>query len=532
MDNDRLTMERVEKARAEVIFDHTFYGVAISHVEPVISQRVPTAATNGKTHYWNPAFVATLDQDELVTVQLHESEHDVRRHHSRRNDRDPEEWNVCTDFAINIDLLDQGRKLPKGAYVDPKYRGWSAEDIYRARELDRAAEEKRRQQQQQPQAGDDEEEDDADAASGAGDDDTDDASDERDEDGQPGGGSDAGDEEPGDDAGEEGDGGNGDADEGDGSNGAGEDQNERSKLSGSGAGDGDADEGDSQAEAAGEPAGASNGAGEGEGSAAGGNASHGASAGDGDAENGAPIPGSADPGGMGAVLDAADTAADLAEADSSWERVLRQAASLAAKRGDAPGHVRREIERADHPPQNWRDTLRDWFDQGATTTESWSRPNRRFIGGGLYLPGRRRDGINRAVFLIDTSGSMDAVALACIAVETQAALDEAIIDEVIVVYGDVRVTRVDTYRTGEEIEFDPLGGGGTVLAPLFDYVRTDIEDPSLIVAFTDGFIDNVEAAHGAPPCPVLWAFTGYPDVVRDKIASTPWGAPAIDVGSH
>src|SRR5262245_39854670 len=95
MDNhEQKTLDRVLKARTEIILDHTFYGVAVSNVDPIVSSLVPTAATNGKQHFWNPDYVAKLDQDELVTVQQHESEHDVPRHHSRRGERDPKEWNI------------------------------------------------------------------------------------------------------------------------------------------------------------------------------------------------------------------------------------------------------------------------------------------------------------------------------------------------------------------------------------------------------------------------------------------------------
>ena len=81
-----------------------------------------------------------------------------------------------------------------------------------------------------------------------------------------------------------------------------------------------------------------------------------------------------------------------------------------------------------------------------------------------------KDGINRAVVLIDTSGSVTYYpgALEAIKAETQAALDEGFIDELVVVYGDTRVTRVDTYRSGDEIEFDPRGGGGTIMGSGFD----------------------------------------------------------------
>jgi len=500
-DTDRLAAERILKARVELVTAHTFYGVLVSNVAPKPSRAFPTMATDGKTHFYNPDFIATLTQNELLGVQRHESEHDARRHHSRRGARDPKEWNIATDYAINIDLVDEGVTLPKGALVDPQYRGWSAEDIYRARELDRA------KQQQQQQQGDGEDDDDDQPSNGGADEEQDDA-----------GNDDAGDQQDeGDEAGKES--GNSPGDEG------GDEAGEADGQGGEEEGDTDGDEaGGNAGEAAGEPSEEP-----GKGSGTGGESSPEAAGEPGEA--GEPGGTSGDPGGCGEVLDAADEPAGLSDADSTWERVLRQAASLAAKRGNAPGHVTREIERADKPPQDWRETLRAYFDQGAVSRETWSRPNRRFAGGGLYLPGREREGINRIVFLIDTSGSMDDIALGCIETETRAALDEGIIDEAVVVYGDTRVTKVDTYRNGDEIEFDPRGGGGTVLKPLFDYVRDEIEDPTLIVCFTDGYIDDV-AADGEPPCDVLWAYTGYPDAVRSMIETAPWGAPAIDVGSH
>jgi predicted metal-dependent peptidase len=492
--------ERVAKARAELILSQTFYGVLVSQVEPVASNQFPTMATNGKQHFFNPGFIAELTQNELLGVQAHETEHDARRHHTRREGRDPVEWNIATDYAINIDLIDAGFTLPKGALVDEKYRGMSAEDIYRIRELDR------QKQQPQPEQGDGEADEDKDADEG-----NDDAGEPKGDDDSSEAGDDAGDEagdQPGDDAdGDEGTGSGEGQDEGDGDQGKGE---------GSGSGDEASDDGK------GSGAGDAEGEGQGEGPGGAGN-----EAGDG-AEGSQPSSG--DPGRCGEVLDGAEGAAELADVDAKWERVLRQAAMLAAKRGDAPGHVSREIERADHPPQDWRETLRAFFDGGAQTTETWSRPNRRLIGGGLYLPGREREGINRAAILVDTSGSMDDVALAAIGVEVQAALDENVIDELVVIYGDTRVTRVDTYRAGDEVEFDPKGGGGTVLQPLFDHVANEV-DASLIVCFTDGFID-VNSGSPEPSCPVLFAFTGYPQQVRDHIANAPWGAAAIDVGSH
>src|SRR5262249_59321476 len=92
--------------------------------------------------------------------------------------------------------------------------------------------------------------------------------------------------------------------------------------------------------------------------------------------------------------------------------------------GQLPGNITRESECENNATQDWSEVLRAWFDQGALRTETWDRPNRRFIGGGLFLPGSQRDGVNKAAFLIDTSGSVfcDSVALQCVRNEAQAAL--------------------------------------------------------------------------------------------------------------
>ena len=128
----KIAAERIAKARAELILSRHVLWRARRSSHPDRRISIPTMATNGKQHFCNPAFIATLSQENLLAVQAHESEHDARRHHTRRGGRDPVKWNEATDYGINIDLVDAGFKLPEGALIDPKYRGMSAEDIYRS----------------------------------------------------------------------------------------------------------------------------------------------------------------------------------------------------------------------------------------------------------------------------------------------------------------------------------------------------------------------------------------------------------------
>jgi predicted metal-dependent peptidase len=516
INRDELTVkaiERIAKARAEIVLTNTFYGVALGQVEPKPSWQIPTMATDGKVHLFNPEFVNNLSFDETVFVQKHENEHDVRRHHTRRGNRDPLRWNKATDYAINVDLVDGGDKPPKKIFLDARFRGMSAEDIYRCLEVEEAEEKRKRQEAEEQEAADaPEESPDKGDDEGADEDKADDA------DGDDEGKADEGQPDESEEGDDDGDGDQGDT-PGQGSDAQGGDDGQPGEGTGEGAGE-------TKGEAEGDGTGEGSDGAEGD---AGGDGSGGGMPAEGEGRDPRSV---GDPGNCGEVLDASDDLGEIANEDARWQMVARQAAMLSAKRGGLPGHVAREIGRADSEPENWREVLRRFFDAGATTIETWNKPNRRFVSSGLYLPGTQRDGLNRVAILIDTSGSVCWYpgALEAIQREVKAALDEHIVNEAVVIYGDTRVTRVDEYHSGDDVEFDPRGGGGTVMRPLFDYVKTELDNVSLIVNFTDLEIESEAELGAAPDSPVLFAVVGHPINVKRYIAAgTPWNSPAIEI---
>jgi predicted metal-dependent peptidase len=177
--------------------------------------------------------------------------------------------------------------------------------------------------------------------------------------------------------------------------------------------------------------------------------------------------------------------------------------------------------------RDWRDELRELFDSGASFIQSWNRPNRRFAHSGLFIPGNKRDGINKVVFIVDTSGSMlwmEGV-MTKVANEVQAAVEAGIISEAIVVYADTRITQVDRYFNGDIVEFDPNGGGGTDMRPAFRWVEENEPDANAIVCLTDLELYD---GHGPEPVqPTIWA--AYNNPIKIKELTPPWGK-VIDVG--
>jgi len=121
---------KVSRAVTRLVVKHPFFGsiTLSSKVEP--DDTIPTMCTDGKSIWWSPEFVDTIDQEETVGVTAHEVLHIVFKHPLRRGSRDPELWNIACDFSINQILVDEGFKLPEGALIDPQYKGLSAEAIY------------------------------------------------------------------------------------------------------------------------------------------------------------------------------------------------------------------------------------------------------------------------------------------------------------------------------------------------------------------------------------------------------------------
>jgi len=91
---------------------------------------IQTMATDGVSLFYNPDFVETLNAATLAGTLAHEVMHPALHHHVRRSGRDPKQWNVACDFAINPLLVDAGLSLPDGVLIDNRFRGMSAEQIY------------------------------------------------------------------------------------------------------------------------------------------------------------------------------------------------------------------------------------------------------------------------------------------------------------------------------------------------------------------------------------------------------------------
>jgi predicted metal-dependent peptidase len=220
---------------------------------------------------------------------------------------------------------------------------------------------------------------------------------------------------------------------------------------------------------------------------------------------------SADPGGCGGVIDPTDgSPASTRQAESEWTVAVAQAGQAASGRGDLPARLGRTITAVVHSPADWRAVLRAFISIHARNDYSWYRPNRRYLGQGLYLPGLHSDELGDVVVAVDTSGSVGTRELGLFAAELSALL-AACDCRATILYHDRAVQKVHTWDPADgPLAFDPVGGGGTCHVCVFDWVDRSALDPACVVCLTD--LETRFPAR-APAVPVLWAQVGDAAVI-------------------
>lgn len=124
--------DRIRSATMGLLIRHEFFGIVALKLKRVMTDKIPTAATDGRSIMYNPAFVKNLSQAELTFLVAHEVYHCVFQHFLRRDKRNPMLWNLSGDYVINLLLCrDNIGKMIEGGCYDKKYAGYTTEQIYK-----------------------------------------------------------------------------------------------------------------------------------------------------------------------------------------------------------------------------------------------------------------------------------------------------------------------------------------------------------------------------------------------------------------
>jgi predicted metal-dependent peptidase len=107
-----------------------FYTSILFSLKQQFTEDMPTAATDGKNLLINPNFFWDLPTNQRIGLLAHEVLHVALDHMHRRENREPQLWNVAADYVINYALSNAGYSLPPGALIDSQYRDMSTVQVY------------------------------------------------------------------------------------------------------------------------------------------------------------------------------------------------------------------------------------------------------------------------------------------------------------------------------------------------------------------------------------------------------------------
>jgi predicted metal-dependent peptidase len=186
------------------------------------------------------------------------------------------------------------------------------------------------------------------------------------------------------------------------------------------------------------------------------------------------------------------------------DEAVRQGALAAGKLGNG---MSRDMVELLQPQVDWREVLRDFVQTTCQGNDysTWRRPNRRYIGAGVYMPSGISEQIGEIVVAIDTSGSIGARELGVFLAEIKSVADTVHPEAIRILYWDTSVCGDERY-VGAEVDnivqsTKPKGGGGTDVRCVPDYITDKQIKAQAVIVLTDGYLFG---GWGQWQHPVLW----------------------------
>jgi predicted metal-dependent peptidase len=215
---------------------------------------------------------------------------------------------------------------------------------------------------------------------------------------------------------------------------------------------------------------------------------------------------------------------EVKELEKEIDVAIRQGSIIAGKSG-ATGN--RLLDELMQPQVDWREVLREFIQTTCTGNDysTWKRPNRRYIGAGVYMPSGISEKVDELVIAVDTSGSIPDADLAVFLSEVQSICTTVKPDKVRLLYWGHEVVGDESYATHEldtlAQSTKPKGGGGTDVECVVEYMQQHQIKPQATIILTDGYLFG---DWGTWDCPTLWC-------VIDNKHATPDNGKVVHIDS-
>jgi predicted metal-dependent peptidase len=198
------------------------------------------------------------------------------------------------------------------------------------------------------------------------------------------------------------------------------------------------------------------------------------------------------------------------------DEAIRQGAMAAGKMG---GTGNRDLDELLQPQVDWREVLREFIQTTCAGNDysTYARPNRRLMSQGIIMPSGISEQVGELVIAIDTSGSIGQRELTAFLSEVKGVCDTVKPDKLRLLYWGSSVVGDEAYDMHDLDNLvkstKPMGGGGTNVNCVTQYMADESIRPQACIVLTDGYLYS---GWGSWTCPVLWAILDNKGAVPDE----------------
>lgn len=185
-------------------------------------------------------------------------------------------------------------------------------------------------------------------------------------------------------------------------------------------------------------------------------------------------------------------AEQIKKMEGDIDKALRQGGMLAGRMGAT---IPRVIGDLLEPKVDWREVLREFVQSAMRGKDeyTWRKMSKPYLANDMYIPSMHSETMGELVVAIDTSGSIDNEQISEFASELASICEVCSPEKVRVLWWDTKVhgeqVFVGNYQDIAKM-LKPLGGGGTHVGCVSDYMIKNSVNAEVLVIFTDGYVEN------------------------------------------
>lgn len=159
--------------------------------------------------------------------------------------------------------------------------------------------------------------------------------------------------------------------------------------------------------------------------------------------------------------------------------------------GSVPGAIKRLLDDLLESKMAWQDLLNSTCEAQLKTNTTWMKPNRRSFSTDFVMPTLLRDVKVSVTLGLDMSGSIGRQEQIEFFSEVKGIIEQFGQFDINVFCWDTQVYNYQTFtedNVDDLMSYEPMGGGGTSLDGVFEWMKENEIEPEQLVIFTDGEI--------------------------------------------